>query len=116
MPSPTWNTCCAKPTAWEVHQSDGDRYASVNLNVAVTVAALDPPSSSSRNGRLRTGYVVVLEDLSDILHAQKQTAWREVARRIAHEIKNPLTPLALSAERIQRHLERGNPPMPRRST
>ena len=82
----------------------------VNLNVAVTVAALDPPSSSSRNGRLRTGYVVVLEDLSDILHAQKQTAWREVARRIAHEIKNPLTPLALSAERIQRHLERGNPP------
>jgi len=54
--------------------------------------------------------VVVLEDLSDILRAQKQTAWREVARRIAHEIKNPLTPLALSAERIGRHLERGNPP------
>ena len=56
------------------------------------------------------GYVVVLEDLTDILRAQKQTAWREVARRIAHEIKNPLTPLALSAERIRRHLERASPP------
>ena len=74
------------------------------------MCAVDFWFKTRRNGRLRTGYVVVLEDLSDILHAQKQTAWREVARRIAHEIKNPLTPLALSAERIQRHLERGNPP------
>ena len=70
--------------------------------------SLDPPSQTSRNGKQRTGYVVVLEDLTDLLRAQKQTAWREVARRIAHEIKNPLTPLALSAERIRRHLERGD--------
>jgi nitrogen fixation/metabolism regulation signal transduction histidine kinase len=82
----------------------------VNLNVAVTVASLDPPSSSLRNGKQRTGHVIVLEDLTDILQAQKQTAWREVARRIAHEIKNPLTPLALSAERIRRHLERATIP------
>ncbi len=82
----------------------------VNLNVAVTVASLDPPSQTSRNGKQRAGYVVVLEDLTDLLRAQKQTAWREVARRIAHEIKNPLTPLALSAERIRRHLERATPP------
>jgi nitrogen fixation/metabolism regulation signal transduction histidine kinase len=54
--------------------------------------------------------VLVFEDLSDLLKAQKQTAWREVARRVAHEIKNPLTPIALSAERIQRHLERATPP------
>jgi two-component system, NtrC family, nitrogen regulation sensor histidine kinase NtrY len=83
----------------------------VNLNVAVTVASLDPPIQQAlRNGRQRTGYVVVLEDLTDLLRAQKQTAWREVARRIAHEIKNPLTPLSLSAERIHRHLERATPP------
>jgi two-component system, NtrC family, nitrogen regulation sensor histidine kinase NtrY len=82
----------------------------VNLNVAVTVASLDPPSQASRNGKQRAGYVVVLEDLTDLLRAQKQTAWREVARRIAHEIKNPLTPLSLSAERIRRHLERPAPP------
>ena len=82
----------------------------VNLNVAVTVASLDPPSPSSDGQRQRMGYVMVFEDLTDLLRAQKQTAWREVARRIAHEIKNPLTPIALSAERIRRHLERGTPP------
>jgi hypothetical protein len=73
------------------------------LNVATTVATLQ------HDGR-RLGYVLVFEDLSDLLKAQKQTAWREVARRVAHEIKNPLTPIALSAERIRRHLERGAPP------
>jgi nitrogen fixation/metabolism regulation signal transduction histidine kinase len=56
--------------------------------------------------------VLVFEDLSDLLRAQKQAAWREVARRVAHEIKNPLTPIALSAERIRRHLDRGTTPDP----
>jgi two-component system nitrogen regulation sensor histidine kinase NtrY len=73
------------------------------LTVAVTVAAL-------QHERQRLGYVIVFEDLSDLLRAQKQAAWREVARRVAHEIKNPLTPIALSAERIRRHLERGAAP------
>ena len=74
----------------------------VSLNVAVTVAIL-------RHQGAESGYVVVFEDLSDLLKAQKQAAWREVARRVAHEIKNPLTPIALSAERIQRHLDRATP-------
>jgi len=82
----------------------------VKLNLAVTVASLDAPSARRGNGKQRAGYVVVLEDLTDILRAQKQSAWSEVARRIAHEIKNPLTPLALSAERIRRHLDRGAAP------
>jgi hypothetical protein len=73
------------------------------LNVAVTVATL-------RHEGRDLGYVLVFEDLSDLLKAQKQAAWREVARRVAHEIKNPLTPIALSAERIIRHLDRGIPP------
>lgn len=73
-----------------------------SLNVAVTVAPL-------RHQGERAGYVVVFEDLSDLLKAQKQAAWREVARRVAHEIKNPLTPIGLSAERIQRHLDRATP-------
>lgn len=84
--------------------------ARVNLNAAVTVASLDPPLQTLRDGRQRAGYVVVLEDLTDILRAQRQVAWREVARRIAHEIKNPLTPLSLAAERIKRHLDRAMPP------
>jgi two-component system nitrogen regulation sensor histidine kinase NtrY len=74
-----------------------------HFNAALTVAMLQ------HDGQ-RLGYVLVFEDLSDLLKAQKQTAWREVARRVAHEIKNPLTPIALSAERIRRHLERGSPP------
>ena len=59
--------------------------------------------------RLRSGFVMVLEDTSELLRAQKAAAWHEVARRIAHEIKNPLTPIALSAERIARQLERAAP-------
>jgi nitrogen fixation/metabolism regulation signal transduction histidine kinase len=73
------------------------------VNAAVTVATLQ------HDGQ-RLGYVIVFEDLSDLLKAQKQAAWREVARRVAHEIKNPLTPIALSAERITRHLERSKKP------
>jgi hypothetical protein len=46
------------------------------------------------------------------LRAQRQLAWKEVAQRVAHEIKNPLTPIALSAERIGRHLDRGQPDSP----
>ncbi len=75
------------------------------LNVAVTVATL-------RHQDEQSGYVVVFEDLSDLLKAQKQAAWREVARRVAHEIKNPLTPIALSADRILRHLDRATPEDP----
>ena len=75
----------------------------VQLNVAVTVATL-------QHNQQRMGYVLVFEDLSDVLRAQKQAAWREVARRVAHEIKNPLTPIALSADRILRHLDRGARP------
>ncbi|SMC22748.1 two-component system, NtrC family, nitrogen regulation sensor histidine kinase NtrY [Desulfacinum hydrothermale DSM 13146] len=48
------------------------------------------------------GVVVVLDDLSELQKAQRMAAWREVARRIAHEIKNPLTPIKLSAQRIRR--------------
>jgi two-component system nitrogen regulation sensor histidine kinase NtrY len=50
-----------------------------------------------------SGLLMVLDDLSQLLRAQKVAAWREVARRLAHEIKNPLTPIQLSAQRIQKH-------------
>jgi PAS domain S-box-containing protein len=68
------------------------------LQLAVTVSALET--------KLTSGFVIVLEDTSELLRAQKAAAWHEVARRIAHEIKNPLTPIALSAERILRQLDR----------
>jgi two-component system nitrogen regulation sensor histidine kinase NtrY len=51
------------------------------------------------------GFVIVLDDVTQILKVQRMAAWREVARRIAHEIKNPLTPIQLSAQRLRRKLE-----------
>jgi PAS domain S-box-containing protein len=58
------------------------------------------------------GTVLVVEDTTELLRAQRQLAWKEVAQRVAHEIKNPLTPIALSAERIAKHLDRGAPDSP----
>ena len=56
--------------------------------------------------------MLVVEDTTELLRAQRQLAWKEVAQRVAHEIKNPLTPIALSAERIGRHLDRSQPDSP----
>ena len=70
------------------------------LNLLATVALLEGVS------REHLGYVVVIENATELLRAQKQSAWKEVARRVAHEIKNPLTPISLSAEQIGRHIER----------
>ena len=69
------------------------------LHLAVTVSSLGPR-------RANTGYVLVIDDLTEVLRAQKSAVWQEVARRIAHEIKNPLTPIQLSAQRILHYLER----------
>jgi nitrogen fixation/metabolism regulation signal transduction histidine kinase len=68
------------------------------LDAAVTVTALQDP-----RGQLR-GAVIVIEDLTELLEAQRRAAWSEVARRMAHEIKNPLTPIRLSAERLAKNL------------
>jgi two-component system, NtrC family, nitrogen regulation sensor histidine kinase NtrY len=70
------------------------------MHLAVTVSALPARHSAT------PGFVVVMEDTSELLRAQKAAAWHEVARRIAHELKNPLTPIALCAERIARQLDR----------
>ena len=69
------------------------------LHVAVTASSLGPRRANS-------GYVLVLDDLTEMLRAQKSAAWQEVARRIAHEIKNPLTPIQLSSQRLSRFLDR----------
>jgi len=69
-----------------------------NRHLAVTVAALEE--------KVTSGFVIVIEDTSELLRAQKAAAWHEVARRVAHEIKNPLTPIALSAERMARQIDR----------
>jgi two-component system, NtrC family, nitrogen regulation sensor histidine kinase NtrY len=72
------------------------------LHAAVTVSALS-------SGPANSGFVVVIDDVTELLRAQKAAAWQEVAQRIAHEIKNPLTPIQLSAQRLLRHLDRSAP-------
>lgn len=63
---------------------------------------LDLRVASYLGARRDTGWVVTFDDMTRLVAAQRQSAWREVARRIAHEIKNPLTPIQLSAERLSR--------------
>jgi len=58
--------------------------------------------SVERDGEAIIGYVVTFDDVSDLVAAQRKAAWADVARRIAHEIRNPLTPIQLSAERLKR--------------
>jgi PAS domain S-box-containing protein len=69
------------------------------IHLAITSARLELAHG-------RPGTVLVVEDTTELLRAQRQLAWKEVAQRVAHEIKNPLTPIALSAERIGKHLDR----------
>lgn len=79
----------------EVHFTFADQ---AKLDAGVTVTVLDDP-----RGRTH-GAVIVIEDLTELIEAQRRAAWSEVARRMAHEIKNPLTPIRLSAERLAKNL------------
>jgi len=68
-----------------------------NLSVRVT---------TEQSADHHAGYVVTLDDITDLVTAQRTSAWADIARRIAHEIKNPLTPIQLSAERLKRKYSR----------
>jgi PAS domain S-box-containing protein len=80
----------SEQTVLQRENTDGNGAKNANLQVAMSAAALPDKS----------GAVLVIEDLSELITAQRASAWQEVARRMAHEIKNPLTPIQLSAERI----------------
>jgi nitrogen fixation/metabolism regulation signal transduction histidine kinase len=80
------------------------------LSLSVTIAVLN--LGRDRSGHDRRGSILVVDDVTEVLQAQRQVAWKEVAQRVAHEIKNPLTPIALSAERIVRHIDRAAPDSP----
>jgi two-component system nitrogen regulation sensor histidine kinase NtrY len=77
-------------TVLKSESHNGNGFRNSEINVALTAARL--PSDA--------GVVLVIEDLSELIAAQRASAWQEVARRMAHEIKNPLTPIQLSAERL----------------
>src|SRR5947207_6056447 len=75
------------------------------LHLAVTVSSLGPR-------RANTGYVLVLDDLTEVLRAQKSAAWQEVARRIAHELNNPLTPIHIEHQLTILFIDRHEPSQP----
>jgi nitrogen fixation/metabolism regulation signal transduction histidine kinase len=74
------------------------------LTLLVRGTRLVSPTLGEDDHEDTAGYVVVFDDISDVISAQRSVAWGEVARRLAHEIKNPLTPIQLSAERLQMKL------------
>ncbi len=82
---------------------DGQWQKQAELAVATLTRAL-LLRGSRLPGTPVAGYVVVFDDVTDLAHAQRDAAWAEVARRLAHEIKNPLTPIQLSAERLEMKL------------
>ena len=89
----------SEPTAHEIAMArDGQE-----VHLAAVATAL------AGEGGAPEGIVLVLDDVTPLIRAQKVAAWREVARRLAHEIKNPLTPIQLSAERLRRHFTAAPP-------
>jgi len=89
-----------RPNATSAELAVQVRRGGATLSLVASTTALRAPDGEY------AGTVVVLDDLTELLKAQRVAAWREVAQRIAHEIKNPLTPIQLSAQRLRRRLAR----------
>ncbi|MBN2706387.1 MAG: PAS domain-containing protein [Deltaproteobacteria bacterium] len=84
-------------------QSDPQRESSIELTLPESSRYISIHFSPFYNDAdIYIGMLILINDMTELVKAQKTVAWREVARRIAHEIKNPLTPIALSAQRIQK--------------
>jgi two-component system nitrogen regulation sensor histidine kinase NtrY len=92
------STARTEPSAQEIALMRDDR----EYQLAAVATVLQGDGSE--------GMVLVLDDVTPLIRAQKVAAWREVARRLAHEIKNPLTPIQLCAERLRRHFSAAPPP------
>ena len=94
----------------ETAQDHPREAAEVSLVLGAERRTFEVKVSDLRDGAGRsTGKIVVMEDLSDLIKAQKLAAWTEAAQRIAHEIKNPLTPIRLAAERLRVKHREGDP-------
>ena len=85
----------------KTNSATSTREITINTQGQVKIFILRLTSLKSYNDRM-TGYIVVFEDVTDLIKMQKIATWQEVAKRMAHEIKNPLTPIRLSAERLRR--------------
>ena len=88
-----------------LQRENADESATANETLPVALSATALPGNFGETG----GVVLVIEDLTELIAAQRASAWQEVARRMAHEIKNPLTPIQLSAERIAKRFQVQSP-------
>ncbi|ASP32880.1 PAS domain-containing sensor histidine kinase [Labrenzia sp. VG12] len=88
----------------DVQANDNDRLPETQIEVTRggRLRTINVRITREQSTRREQGFVVTLDDITDLVSAQRNSAWADVARRIAHEIKNPLTPIQLSAERIRR--------------
>lgn len=83
-------------------RSNGQAQDNVSLKVGSEERNFLVRITTERSVEAEHGYVLTFDDITDLLSAQRNSAWSDIARRIAHEIKNPLTPIQLSAERLRR--------------
>jgi two-component system nitrogen regulation sensor histidine kinase NtrY len=97
QPIAVWLTGAGRGSGEPAAQEIALQREGQELHLAVVATALIGESSAPE------GLVIVFDDVTPLIRTQKVAAWREVARRLAHEIKNPLTPIQLSAERLRRH-------------
>jgi two-component system nitrogen regulation sensor histidine kinase NtrY len=88
----------------ELLNNDSDRLPETQIEITRSgrLRTINVRITREQSTRREHGFVVTLDDITDLVSAQRNSAWADVARRIAHEIKNPLTPIQLSAERIRR--------------
>ena len=94
--------CDAVLEGFREHKGDWQQQLEIDINEGAARTLLLRGTTLPAAGG--AGHVIVFDDITDLLSAQRTAAWGEVARRLAHEIKNPLTPIQLSAERLQHKL------------
>ncbi|MTH98242.1 PAS domain-containing sensor histidine kinase [Roseibium sp. RKSG952] len=87
---------------WLQRGNDRGQEAQIEIKRGGRIRTVNVRITTEQSTRREHGYVVTIDDITDLVSAQRNSAWADVARRIAHEIKNPLTPIQLSAERIRR--------------
>ncbi len=95
---PVFETAKSKPS--------GSAEGQVMLRVGDTERTFTVQVTTEQSGEDEHGYVVTFDDMTELVTAQRNSAWADIARRIAHEIKNPLTPIQLSAERLRRKYQK----------
>src|SRR6185312_10152976 len=88
------------------HKPSGMAEGQLSIKAGMDERSLFVRVTTEKSDQAQHGFVVTFDDITELVSAQRNSAWADIARRIAHEIKNPLTPIQLSAERLKRKYTR----------